>query len=123
MVSGSNSSANTPSRPNRPELVDIAVILVPNLVSATISRKMSITGTVGVIGRMVYSKGLHYVVLALCADVSVVLGSMQCSHSEGRNRTYRRTVCPAVECEVRVRVCTGYKSPRIVEFPSAMLIS
>jgi hypothetical protein len=52
MIAGGDGTANTTCRPNGPQLVNPAVVLVPNLVGASIGRKMAIARAVGVIGRV-----------------------------------------------------------------------
>jgi len=65
VVPGCDGAADAAGRADGPELVDVAVVLVPDLVGAAVGFKVTVAGAVGVVGWMVDAEGFHHVVFAL----------------------------------------------------------
>jgi hypothetical protein len=92
MVLGRDGAADATGRADGPELVDVAVVLVPDFVGAAVGFEVPVAFGGGVVGWVVDAEGFHHVVFA-CWRVS-----------------------PAIKGKVGVGIGSGRKRPGIVEF-------
>lgn len=65
MVAGGDGATNAPSRADGPELVQLTIVLVPDLIRAAIRLEVTVARAVGVVGGVVHAEGFHHIVLAL----------------------------------------------------------
>lgn len=106
VVARGDGAADAARGADGPELVDVAVVLVPDLVRAAVGPEVPVAGAVGVVGWVVHAEGFHHVVLALSrrkrgekhlVSTNVLLGLLDESLVPRGEREKRRTVGPYVQ--------------------------
>ena len=111
VVAGGDGAADAAGRADGPQLVELTVVLVPDLVGAAVGFKVAVAGAVGVVGGMVNAEGFHHVVLLLWGVVSGrVVGTKEIIPS------YRRTISPAIKSQISVRVGSRLKCAGVFKF-------